>query len=216
MLLNFQVFDIIYQLSYYSIDEVSQVVYIIDSEFNGINNIDIVNNLIFLLSKFRLNIISQKIYINKIGKFILHKDNLIGTELTMNWILERHNHENGIMVIGISFAACIAAELIIRRPEISEYLLISPPIRYYDLEPLTKINVPGIVVFSDYDIYIPLSRIYKLHNNTKKNLICNLKLILIRNTDSSYKNKFNVLNKIFIDIYIKYKIKGIYRNSINL
>ncbi|PIM95815.1 Alpha/beta hydrolase [Candidatus Hodgkinia cicadicola] len=216
MPLELQIFNIAYQLSYWSVYESPQMIYVIGSDLNVVRDFDLTDNLVSVLKCNDLNVVSQKVNATRINNFTIYKDNLIVAELTMNWILKKHGYNSNIIIIGISFGACIAAELIMRRPEISEYILISPPIGYYNLATLAKLDVIGTMIFSDHDIFAPLSKVYKLHNNAKMNLMCKLKLMLMRNTNYSYKNRFDLLSTVVTKKCIKCIKRFIYENDVGL
>ncbi|PIM95125.1 Alpha/beta hydrolase [Candidatus Hodgkinia cicadicola] len=194
----------------------SQIVYVINSEFDNIKSVYLLDEIVTLLNDLKLNVISQNINSTRINNPIFYKDNLIKVELTLNWLLERNKHRHGIIVIGVSFGSCLAAELVMRRPEISEYILISPPIRYYDFRLLARLGVPGTMVIAKGDKFAALSNLYKVYNSTKINLMCKLKLIIVRNTDHLFNGRYDALNRIIIDVYNKHKISNMYRDSIKL
>ncbi len=216
MILDLHVFNESYWSSYLLDNKNTQMIYVINSEYNNIKSISLVNKIAASFDSLKLGVISQTINSTRIKNPIFYKDDLIGIELTLNWLLQRHNHRHGIIVIGISFGSCLAAELIMRRPEISEYILISPPIRYYDFRVLAKLGIPGTMIIAKNDRFAALSNIYKVYNSTKINLMCKLKIILVRNADHLFNGKYDSLNRIITDIYVKHTITNRYRDSINL
>ncbi|PIM95980.1 Alpha/beta hydrolase, partial [Candidatus Hodgkinia cicadicola] len=200
MVLDLRVFNESYWSSYLLDNKKTQMVYIINSEYSSIKSMSLASEIVSVFDNLKLGIISQTINSTRIKNPIFYKDDLIGIELTLNWLLQRHNHKHGIVAVGVSFGSCLAAELIMRRPEISEYILISPPIRYYDFRVLARLGISGTMIIAKDDKFAVLSNIYKVYNSTKINLMCKLKIIMVRNTDHLFSGKYSTLNRIITDI----------------
>ncbi len=116
----------------------------------------------------------------------------------------------------MSFGACLAAELVTRRPDINEYILISPPINYYNFRSLTNLEIHGTIILAEHDKLIPNSKLYELTTTIKKNQECELKLILVKGTNHLFTNKVGSLLIIINQIYNEYITNIKIRKAISL
>lgn len=77
--------------------------------------------------------------------------------VVLDWVLERHPACSSVMVCGFSYGAWVGMQLIARRPEISEFVVISPPTPIFDFTFLSTeyCQARGIVVNGSNDHVAP-------------------------------------------------------------
>jgi len=73
----------------------------------------------------------------------------------LNWIQEHNPQAENIWICGYSFGSWIAMQLLMRRPEIERFLLVSPPTTKKDFNFLAPYPCKGMVIQGDEDAYAP-------------------------------------------------------------
>lgn len=73
----------------------------------------------------------------------------------LNWLQEQNPQASNIWVCGYSFGSWVSLQLLMRRPEIEKFMLLSPPTTKWDFNFLAPYPCKGIVVQGDEDSYSP-------------------------------------------------------------
>lgn len=133
-------------------------------------------------------------------------DNGIG-ELTdaataLDW-LQLHNPFNDVsLVAGFSFGAWIGMQLIMRRPEISNFIAISPPVNKYDFSFLSPCPIPGFILQGDQDSIVSEDSVIELVNKLSKQKHVKVTYKTVHGADHFFRNKIDELNQA-LEEYIK-------------
>ena len=138
------------------------------------------------------------------GTFDNGQGELSDAAAALDWI-ERENQDYGqCWIAGFSFGSLICMQLIMRRPEVTKFVAISPQPNVYDFTFLAPCPTSGQIVFSEKDELVSKESINELRNrlNTQKGIDVNFSEI--KNSNHFFKNKEEEL-KITIDKYIKEK-----------
>ena len=69
----------------------------------------------------------------------------------LDWLLLNNTESTKVWVVGFSFGAFIALNLLMRRPEIQNFIAISPPADKYDFSFLAPCPVSGMIMQGDND-----------------------------------------------------------------
>ena len=69
----------------------------------------------------------------------------------INWLQEHNPIISEFWIAGFSFGAWLATNLIMRRPETTGFIAVSPPVERYDFSFLLPCLVPGLIVQGDDD-----------------------------------------------------------------
>lgn len=85
------------------------------------------------------------------GHFSGGQGELEDATLAINWLQRRNMNTNNFWTVGFSFGAWITAQLLMRRPEISGYILVSPPTKEFSFNFLTPCNAMGLILQADGD-----------------------------------------------------------------
>jgi alpha/beta superfamily hydrolase len=141
-----------------------------------------------------------------VGKSVGKFDNGIG-ELTdaataLDWIYNINPTASISAVAGFSFGALIALQLIMRRPEITHFIAVSPPVNKYDFSFLSPCPIPGLIIQGDKDSVVMEQSVSdlvsKLHKQKSTNIVYNM----IPGADHFFRDKISELNT-SIDDYLK-------------
>jgi len=123
----------------------------------------------------------------------------------LDWI-ERENPGYGqCWVAGFSFGALICMQLIMRRPEVSKFITISPQPNLYDFTFLSPCPISGMIVYGKNDELVQIDSILNLKKRLSMQKNIDVKFEPINNGNHFFKNKEKDLSSL-LDKYIKEKI----------
>ena len=98
------------------------------------------------------------------GEFDNGQGELADAAAALDWI-ERENLDNSqCWISGFSFGSLIAMQLLMRRPEINRFLIISPQPNVYDFSFLSPCPTSGIVIHGKKDELVPSQSMNELKN----------------------------------------------------
>ncbi len=107
----------------------------------------------------------------------------------IDWIQENVKFSH-IWVAGFSFGAWIGMQLLMRRPEIANFISISLPLGKYDFSFLSPCPTPGIIIHGEDDSIVPVDSIsqlvYGLHQQRDYQFITHK---VIKNADHLFSSK---------------------------
>jgi len=108
-------------------------------------------------------------------------------------------------VSGFSFGSLICMQLIMRRPEVNKFVVISPQPNVYDFTFLAPCPISGLVVYGKNDELVPEESILELKKRLSLQKNIDVKFNSIINANHFYKGKEKILAST-IDRYLKDKI----------
>ncbi len=143
-----------------------------------------------------------------VGKSQGSFDNGVG-ELTdaataLDWLQLQNPFSNDYFIGGFSFGAWIGMQLIMRRPEISHFIAVSPPVNKFDFSFLSPCPIPGLVVQGNQDSIVPEESVLNLVDKLLKQKTVNIEYKVLYGADHFFRNKLEELAKV-VDQYIKDK-----------
>ena len=138
------------------------------------------------------------------GTFDNGQGELSDAAAALDWI-ERENQDfSQCWVSGFSFGSLICMQLIMRRPEVSKFISVSPQPNVYDFTFLAPCPISGQVVLGEKDELVSKESIKDLHSRLKTQKGIEVRFDEIKNGNHFFKNKEIDLKKI-ITQYIKQK-----------
>ena len=103
---------------------------------------------------------------------------LADSAIALDWLQNQNQESNQYWVCGISFGAWVGMQLLMRRPEIPKFVLISPPVGKYDFNFLAPCPASGLVISAEKDNLVDnsavLDAVKKLINKNQSKLSMNL------------------------------------------
>jgi alpha/beta superfamily hydrolase len=134
-----------------------------------------------------------------VGKSQGHFDNGVG-ELTdaataIDWLQLNNSFSSGYWIAGFSFGAWIAMQLIMRRPEISNFVAISPPVNKYDFGFLSPCPIPGLIVQGNHDSVVPEESVLELMERLSKQKQSKVEYKTIYGGDHFFRSKLPELEQ---------------------
>ena len=134
-------------------------------KFGGTMNNPIIHNAYYTFVKNNFSVL--RFNFRGVGKSQGEYDAGIG-ELSdaasaLDWIQALNRDSTGCWVVGFSFGAWIAMQLLMRRPEINRFIAISPQPNVYDFSFLSPCPTSGIIVHGKKDELVPFEDINELN-----------------------------------------------------
>ena len=139
------------------------------------------------------------------GEFDNGQGELADAAAALDW-LERENFDNSqCWVSGFSFGSLIAMQLLMRRPEINRFIVISPQPNIYDFSFLSPCPTSGLMIYGKKDELVPLEYITELGNRLSAQKGIKVEFQSITNANHFFTKSENLLIK-SLDNYIKKEI----------
>jgi len=123
----------------------------------------------------------------------------------LDWIEKENPGFGQCWVSGFSFGALICMQLIMRRPEVSKFIALSPQPNVYDFSFLAPCPISGLIVYGKNDELVPEDSILLLKKRLSMQKNIELKFSSIVGANHFYKSKEKELGSI-ITRYLKEKI----------
>ena len=138
------------------------------------------------------------------GTFDNGQGELSDAAAALDWIEKENQGYNQCWVSGFSFGALICMQLIMRRPEVNNFIAISPQPNVYDFSFLAPCPTSGQVVYSDNDELVTKESIDELDNRIKNQKGVEVIFSKIKNANHFFKDKEKDL-RVEIEKYINEK-----------
>lgn len=122
-----------------------------------------------------------------------------------DWIEKNNENYRQCWVSGFSFGSLISMQLIMRRPEVNKFIIISPQPNIYDYSFLAPCPSSGLVVYGKNDELVPEENIINLKKKLDNQKNISVEFSAINNANHFFKNKEKDMSSI-LDKYIKSKI----------
>ncbi len=96
------------------------------------------------------------------GSFDRGEGELSDAASALDWLQTYNQNADACWIAGFSFGAWIGMQLLMRRPEISGFVSISPPANLYDFSFLAPCPSSGLVIHGEQDELVPEPTVAKL------------------------------------------------------
>ena len=138
------------------------------------------------------------------GVFDNGQGELSDAAAALDWIERENLDYSQCWVSGFSFGALICMQLIMRRPEVNNFIAISPQPNVYDFSFLAPCPTSGMVVYSNVDELVTQESIEELDNRIKNQKGVEVMFTQVDNANHFFKGKEKELSQT-IKKYIKEK-----------
>ena len=122
----------------------------------------------------------------------------------LDYLQSMNNNSKHCWVAGFSFGAWIGMQLLMRRPEITGFISVSPPANMYDFSFLAPCPTSGQVIYSENDELVTKDSIIDLDNRIKSQKGVEVVFSKIKNSNHFFKNEEKELS-LEIEKYLKEK-----------
>ena len=139
------------------------------------------------------------------GMFDNGQGELSDAAAALDWIEKDNENYSQCWVSGFSFGSLITMQLIMRRPEVNKFIIISPQPNIFDFSFLAPCPSSGLVIYGNSDELVPEEHLLNLKKRLDAQKNIEVKFSVINNANHFFKNKEKELVT-NIDKYIKTKI----------
>ncbi|MCW9040328.1 MAG: alpha/beta hydrolase [Rhodospirillales bacterium] len=127
------------------------------------------------------------------GHYDSGQGELADAATALDWMQGINPNSNVCWVAGYSFGAWIGMQLLMRRPEISGFISISPPASMYDFTFLAPCPSSGLIVHGSVDTVIPEDSVAKLADKLSSQKNITVAYDVIKGADHFYRDKMDEL-----------------------
>lgn len=139
------------------------------------------------------------------GSFDHGVGELMDAAAALDWLQLQNPDASSCWLVGFSFGAWIAMQLLMRRPEASGIIAISPPAKSYDFNFLSPCPSQVQIIQGTKDNVVPEDSVYALYEKLSKQRNSNIVYNAVEGADHFYTDRLEEL-KSAIDSYIRPRI----------
>ena len=144
------------------------------------------------------------------GKFDNGLGELADAAAALDWVQRQNPNTNQCWVSGFSFGAVICMQLLMRRPEITRFVSVSPQPNLYDFNFLAPCPASGLIVHGKKDEIAPLDDVQKLALKLQAQKNITVEYEEVSGANHFYDNEIPKLKKI-IENYIEIELNSRFR-----
>jgi hypothetical protein len=144
------------------------------------------------------------------GKFDNGLGELADAAAALDWVQRQNPNTNQCWVSGFSFGAVICMQLLMRRPEITRFVSVSPQPNLYDFNFLAPCPASGLIVHGKKDEIAPLDDFQKLAQKLQAQKNITVEYEEVSGANHFYDNEIPKLKKI-IENYIEIELNSRFR-----
>ena len=144
------------------------------------------------------------------GKFDSGLGELADAAAGLDWVQRQNPNANQCWVAGFSFGALLCMQLLMRRPEITRFISVSPQPNLYDFNFLAPCPASGMIIQGKKDELVPIEDTNRLAQKlqSQKNIVIDYEEI--SGANHFYDNEMHKLNKV-VATYIEKELNSRYR-----
>ena len=129
------------------------------------------------------------------GEFDGGVGELTDAATALDWLQLKNPLANHYFIAGFSFGSWIAMQLIMRRPEINNFVAISPPVDKFDFSFLSPCPIPGVIIQGNQDSIVNEESVIQLADKLSKQKNITVSYKSIDGADHFFRNKINNLEE---------------------
>ena len=144
------------------------------------------------------------------GKFDNGLGELADAAAGLDWVQRQNPNANQCWVAGFSFGALLCMQLLMRRPEITRFISVSPQPNLYDFNFLAPCPASGMLIQGKKDELVPIEDTNRLAQKlqSQKNIVIDYEEI--SGANHFYDNEMHKLNKV-VAAYVEKELNSRYR-----
>ena len=144
------------------------------------------------------------------GKFDNGLGELADAAAALDWVQRQNPNANQCWVAGFSFGALLCMQLLMRRPEITRFVSVSPQPNLYDFNFLAPCPASGMLIQGKKDELVPIEDTNRLAQKlqSQKNIVIDYEEI--SGANHFYDHEMHKLNKI-VATYVEKELNSRYR-----
>lgn len=136
------------------------------------------------------------------GKFDDGVGEMTDAATALDWLQTNNPAASSHLIAGFSFGSWIAMQLIMRRPEITHYIAVSPPVEKFDFSFLSPCPIPGLITQGDKDSVVSEESVHQLAQKLTKQKTAKSDYRMIPGADHFFREKIDALSS-EVDSYLR-------------
>ena len=144
-----------------------------------------------------------------VGKSQGNFDNGIGelgdAATALDWLQLHNPVSESLWIAGFSFGSWIAMQILMRRPEIDNFLAVSLPVNKYDFSFLSPCPTSGLILHGEQDSIVPVETLVKFSDGIHKQKGVDISCKLVPKADHFFREKLDKLDESIFE-YIDLKL----------
>lgn len=141
------------------------------------------------------------------GKFDNGVGELTDAATAMDWLQLQNPDASSFWVGGFSFGSWITMQLLMRRPEITGFVAVSPPVNKYDFSFLSPCPAPGLIIQGDQDSIVSEDAVSNFYDRLSRQRNSEIEYKVVTGADHFFRERIDQLSG-NIDEYISYRLQN--------
>ena len=118
----------------------------------------------------------------------------------LDWLQNMDSESNQCWIAGYSFGAWIAAQVLMRRPEIKGFVFVTPPTDMYDFSFLSPCPASGLIVQGGQDTVVDESSVAMLAEQLDNHRFVHVEYKMLPKADHLYSNSLKELYDAIVEM----------------
>lgn len=123
------------------------------------------------------------------GSYARGEGELFDAAAAMDWLQQQNEDARECWICGFSFGAWTGLQLLMRRPEISGFVMAAPPVNLYDFSFLAPCPTSGLIVQGEEDTLVPAAEARKLVRRLNQQRDINVEYAAIPDADHFFNKR---------------------------
>ena len=129
------------------------------------------------------------------GVFNGPEDAIYDAATALDWLQEQNPESSHFWLVGYSFGAWVDANIMMRRPEIETFVLISPIVDKYDFSFISPCLCSGLVISGENDDIAKLDSISKMVDEMNETKLTHTTLVSVAGANHLFSNRLDELSR---------------------
>ena len=129
------------------------------------------------------------------GVFGGPEDAIYDAATALDWLQEQNPESSHFWLVGYSFGAWVDANIMMRRPEIETFVLVSPIVDKYDFSFISPCLCSGLVISGENDEIAKLDSISKMVDEMNETNLTHTTLVSVSGANHLYSNRIQELSQ---------------------
>lgn len=133
--------------------------------------------------------------------------------VALDWLQSMDTETNVCWIAGYSFGAYIAAQVLMRRPEIKGFVFVTPPVNQYNFDFLSPCPASGLIIQGTKDDFVPENRVNALSEQLNAHNFVEVLYQPISGADHIYSKHLKQVYDTIVKTVPQIKLKRIQKNG---
>jgi alpha/beta superfamily hydrolase len=129
------------------------------------------------------------------GEFDHGQGELTDAATALDWLQLHAEASRSYWIAGFSFGAWIGLQLLMRRPELSQFVAVAPPVNKYDFSFLSPCPAPGLVVQGDADSVVSEESVSRMVSKLSRLRNMPVEYAMIPSADHFFRSRLDDLQE---------------------